>query len=417
MRDQPEQVEPAGEPAPASGRRASTPTSRCRPRSGSADTSSAMQNATSRMQAADDRPAPRDRDRAAVVPRLAVGREAAGEDRDDRERDREVREPAPARAAAPACSRARRAAARRRLCCSPAPPSRPCSTSPDRKGMVLRSSRRASLRARPDASQGSRPASTCSVPRRCSAMIRIARARVALARRQSTQPRVLRVGPREHLGRVRRCRRSGRSSRPAPRSSPPPARARAGRLGEPDVEAHVGLAVGGEVVEQRRPSRRRARRAARARPARARSAASTATPSSTASRTSQASRQPASSSGDGAVGGRRRGRRRTCRRRGRAPRAGGRSARARSAPGAASSARCRAARTARARPAAASPGSSRPSLIAVPRRSSVSSNAVCERTGAKTGSVARRSQPLEAPDALPVGDGRVERRRARRGRC
>ena len=36
-----------------------------------------------------------DRDRAAVVPGLAVGGEAAGQDRDDRERDREVREPAP----------------------------------------------------------------------------------------------------------------------------------------------------------------------------------------------------------------------------------------------------------------------------------------------------------------------------------
>ena len=35
------------------------------------------------------------------------------------------------------------------------------------------------------------------------------------------------------------------------------------------------------------------------------------------------------------------------------------------------------------------PGASRPSLIAVPSRSSVSSNAVCERTGAKSGCVER----------------------------
>ena len=52
------------------------------------------------------------------------------------------------------------------------------------------------------------------------------------------------------------------------------------------------------------------------------------------------------------------------------------------------------------------PGSSSPSLIAVPSRSSVSSNAVCERTGAKTGSVVvadhsrskprRRSQSVTA---------------------
>ena len=80
------------------------------------------------------------------------------------------------------------------------------------------------------------------------------------------------------------------------------------------------------------------------------------------------------------------------------------------------------ARTARARPAAACPGGSSPSLIAVPSRSTVSSNAVCERTGAKTvsarrptratqrGSASTRSQPLEAPEALPVGDRRVERR-------
>src|SRR5215218_7871189 len=61
------------------------------------------------------------------------------------------------------------------------------------------------------------------------------------------------------------------------------------------------------------------------------------------------------------------------------------------------------------------PGASKPSLIAVPSRSSVSSKAVWERTGAKTvskdgssgesGTWVRISQPFEAADALPVGDG------------
>ena len=44
---------------------------------------------------ADQRPADRNRNRAAVVPRLSEGREAAAEDADDRERNREVGEPAP----------------------------------------------------------------------------------------------------------------------------------------------------------------------------------------------------------------------------------------------------------------------------------------------------------------------------------
>ena len=48
-----------------------------------------------RMKRRDDRPAPRDRDRAAVVPACAELGEAAGEDRDDRERDGEVGEAGP----------------------------------------------------------------------------------------------------------------------------------------------------------------------------------------------------------------------------------------------------------------------------------------------------------------------------------
>ena len=63
------------------------------------------------------------------------------------------------------------------------------------------------------------------------------------------EPAVLVVGPVEHLGRVgdvgdqvgHRALRLGHR-----RDQPRAAR----RLGQPDVEAHVGLAVGGEVVEQ-----------------------------------------------------------------------------------------------------------------------------------------------------------------------
>ena len=47
------------------------------------------------------------------------------------------------------------------------------------------------------------------------------------------------------------------------------------------------------------------------------------------------------------------------------------------------------------------PGSSSPSLIAVPSRSSVSSNAVCERTGAKTGSVAWSITAARSPAGAP----------------
>ena len=67
------------------------------------------------------------------------------------------------------------------------------------------------------------------------------------------------------------------------------------------------------------------------------------------------------------------------------------------------------------------PGASRPSLIAVPRRSSASSNAVWDRTGANTLSLGaawrRASQPLESAEALPVRDRRVERRELDVARC
>ena len=77
-------------------------------------------------------------------------------------------------------------------------------------------------------------------------MIRMASAGSRCSR-QSTQPRVLRVGPRQHLGRVGDVgdqvghRALGLGHRRDQRGG-------ARRLGEPDVEAHVGAPVGGEVV-------------------------------------------------------------------------------------------------------------------------------------------------------------------------
>ena len=144
---------------------------------------------------------------------------------------------------------------------------------------------------------------------------RTARARVAALRIAASMPRVLRVGG-EHLGRVGDVGGSGRSSRPGPRSSRRPGAWLAGRLGQADVEAHVGLAVGGEVVdalvhradelgehvELRRG--RRARRRARRRRARPRGAR----------RRRRASSRAAPRDGPRPAAARRR---RTCRRRGR----------------------------------------------------------------------------------------------------
>ena len=94
-RDEAEQVEPARDPAPpgaAELRR--PPVDATRRRVGGRQLGHA--EGDDEDEGRDDRPAPRDGDRAAVVPRLVVGREAAREDRDDREADREVLEAAPA---------------------------------------------------------------------------------------------------------------------------------------------------------------------------------------------------------------------------------------------------------------------------------------------------------------------------------
>ena len=91
--DLPDEVEPAGEPAPGRGCRASTTSSTGRPRS---DRSRRSRPAPARRsaEAADEQPAPRDRDRAALVEADRVRGEAPGEDRDDREGDGEVLETA-----------------------------------------------------------------------------------------------------------------------------------------------------------------------------------------------------------------------------------------------------------------------------------------------------------------------------------
>ena len=94
-RDQADQVEPAGEPAPAGAAELERPVVDAagrRIRGGELG----HRDGDQQDQAADQRPGDRDRDRPAVLERLPVRREAAGEDADDRERDREVREPAPA---------------------------------------------------------------------------------------------------------------------------------------------------------------------------------------------------------------------------------------------------------------------------------------------------------------------------------
>ena len=92
---EPDQVEPTGEPAPDGAAELSgPPVDAAGGRVLRHEFGHAQRDDQNR--AGDDRPAPRDRDRAAVVPRLAIGREATRQDRDDRERDREVLESAPA---------------------------------------------------------------------------------------------------------------------------------------------------------------------------------------------------------------------------------------------------------------------------------------------------------------------------------
>src|SRR6185312_13451041 len=87
------EVEPAGEPAPGRApelRRPEVETARRGIRRGDLAHGEGDDDA----HGADEQPAPGDGDRAAELERDEVRRQAAREDRDDRERDREVREPA-----------------------------------------------------------------------------------------------------------------------------------------------------------------------------------------------------------------------------------------------------------------------------------------------------------------------------------
>ena len=92
--DQPDEVEPAGvEPASGPAHLRCPPVDAAGGRVGRHQLGHA--EADDQDEERDDRPSPRDGDRTTVVPRLPEGREAAGQDRDDGERDREVREPRP----------------------------------------------------------------------------------------------------------------------------------------------------------------------------------------------------------------------------------------------------------------------------------------------------------------------------------
>ena len=107
-----DQVEPAGEPAPAGAAQPRGPEvdpARRRERRGQLG----HRERDAQDQQADHRPCDRDRDRAAVVECLTEAGEAAGQHRDDRERDREVGEAAPPPLELLRCSRARRGAVRR----------------------------------------------------------------------------------------------------------------------------------------------------------------------------------------------------------------------------------------------------------------------------------------------------------------
>jgi hypothetical protein len=92
-RDLADEVEPAGEPAP---RRAAELRGPVVEAAGGREDGRDLGHGEGddRAHQADEQPAPGDRDRPAVVERDVVRGQAAGEDRDDREGDREVLEPA-----------------------------------------------------------------------------------------------------------------------------------------------------------------------------------------------------------------------------------------------------------------------------------------------------------------------------------
>ena len=91
---EPDEVEPAGEPAPGLAAQLGGPPVDAAG-GGIAGHQLGHREGHQQDQPADDRPAPADRDRAAAVPGHEVAREASGEYRDDREGDGEVGEAAP----------------------------------------------------------------------------------------------------------------------------------------------------------------------------------------------------------------------------------------------------------------------------------------------------------------------------------
>ena len=178
-------------------------------------------------QHADQRPGDRDRDRAAVLQRLPVGREAAGEDADDRERDREVGEPAPAALQLLLVAELGEAllvgAQVSRSCSSAGPPRRKRFDRPSfardntrdrgRKssaaGANLRSVRGTARPTSPRglagrSAAGSRPARTCSVPSRCSVITRAARV-ASRSRTAASSRRCWALEEAQHLAAGGRC--------------------------------------------------------------------------------------------------------------------------------------------------------------------------------------------------------------------
>ena len=379
------------------------------PAVGIAEASSDIEHATNRISTQISGQRDRDRDRPAVLERLPVGREAAGEDADDRERDREVGEPAPAPVQLLLVAQLGEALLVGAQCsrsCSSARPlkekrfGRPSFARDNTLDRGRKSSSRAANRERRAgqlANAGRRRQPPGKQPGEdvlgaLQVLAHHARRahRVALAHR-GEQPAVLGVGGARAPRAGGRCGRSGRSSRPAPRSSPRTSRARA-------AWPRRGRRAGG-----RRPGgRRRSPRAC---------------PSSAAATSSSASR----SARLGALGGEHRDaeldrqalvaglaplrehlRRGRIRRRLRVgdERAAAAPARREHVPALAERGQRLAQRRARdPQPRAQlalgrqprSRAASRPSLIAVPSRSTVSSNAVCERTGANTASERQRA--------------------------
>ena len=250
----------------------------------------------------------------------------------------------------------------------------------------------------PQAARGSSPARMCSVPSMCSRIRPTAR--LASPRRSSrTSCAVLRVRVGEHLVRMgdQRDQVAHRALDLGHLGHEP---RRAGGLGE--RRCGSGCRRAGTPRSRRPPpSSRPARRAGRSRRASARSQARIVAPVSIATRCSRTDHARLAERLGSPAPPAAAPRRRRCPRPAPAARPGARSASGSSAPRAGSSARSAARRRARARAAACCRAPSRPSRIAVPSRSTVSSNVVGGRTGWKTAS--RAASRAIAPTVRPPG--------------